>query len=122
MTTTRLLRSQPARYPALVKIKLLHTAVWFVVAGCIVAIPIAAARGGYGWAAALTGVVLVECGVLAVNRGVCPLTNVAAEYTRQRTPNFDIYLPVWLARYNKTIFGVLFVVGGVFAFWRWWTS
>ena len=122
MTTTRLLRAQPARYPTLVTIKLLHTAVWFVVAGCIVAIPIAAARGGYRWAAALTGVVLVECGVLAANRGVCPLTNVAAGYTGQRTPNFDIYLPVWLARYNTTIFGVLFVIGGVFAFWRWWTS
>ena len=65
---------------------------------------------------------LVECGVLAANRGVCPLTIVAAGYTGQRTPNFDIYLPVWLARYNKTIFGVLFVIGGVFAFWRWWTS
>jgi hypothetical protein len=122
MTTTRLLRSQPAHYPTLVQIQLLHTTVWFVVAGCIVAIPIAAARGAHGWAAALTGVVLVECGVLAANRGVCPLTNVAARYTGQRTPNFDIYLPVWLARYNKTIFGVLFVVGGVFAFWRWWTS
>ena len=34
----------------LVRIKLLHTAVWFVVAGCIVAIPIAGARSQYLWA------------------------------------------------------------------------
>ena len=50
------------------------------------------------------------------------MTNVAAHYTEQRTPNFDIYLPVWLARYNKTIFGVLFVIGELFVLGRWWTS
>ena len=40
----------------------------------------------------------------------------------QRSANFDIYLPVWLARYNKAIFGTLFVVGGLFVLARWWTS
>jgi hypothetical protein len=33
--------------------------------------------------------------------------------------NFDIYLPEWLARYNKEIFGTLYVVGLVFALVRW---
>lgn len=122
MTAPRRLRWRPRRYPTLATIKLLHTAVWLVVAGCIIAIPVAAALRHYRWTAALTAVVLVECGVLAANRGVCPLTTVAARYTGQRTPNFDIYLPVWLARHNKTIFGVLFVVGELFAFWRWRTA
>jgi hypothetical protein len=81
---------QPERNPTLVRIKLLHTAVWFIIAGCIVAIPIAGARGQYLWAAAMTGVVLIECIVLAANRGRCPLTGVAARYTEQRTANFDI--------------------------------
>jgi hypothetical protein len=112
----------PAGSPALVAVKVLHTAVWFVVAGCIVAIPIAGALGRYTWAAALSGVVLLECGVLAANRGVCPLTSVAARYTEHRGPNFDIYLPVWLARHNKTIFGVLFVLAEAFVLRRWWTS
>ncbi len=105
MTMPGLVRLHPERKPILVTIKLLHTAVWLFFAGCIAAIPVAGARGHYRWAAVLTGLVLVECSVLAANRGVCPLTNVAAHYTEQRTPNFDIYLPVWLARYNKTIFG-----------------
>jgi hypothetical protein len=50
------------------------------------------------------------------------LTGVAARYTDERTANFDIYLPLWLARYNKTIFGALFVGGGLFVLARWWTS
>jgi hypothetical protein len=33
------------------------------------------------------------------------LTNVAARYTNDRRDNFDIVLPLWLARYNKIIFG-----------------
>ena len=52
----------------LVQIKILHTAIWFFFAGCIVAIPIVGARGHYVWAAVLIGLVLVECGVLAANR------------------------------------------------------
>ena len=106
----------------LVQIKLLHTAIWFFFAGCIVAIPVVGGRGHYMWAAVLTGFVLVECAVLAANRGRCPLTALAARHTEQRSANFDIYLPVWLARYNKAIFGTLFVAGGLFVLARWWTS
>lgn len=73
----------------------------------------------FGWAAVLTGLVLVECAVLAVNRGRCPLTDLAARYTGQRQDNFDIYLPVWLARRNKVIFGTLFVAGILFVLVRW---
>ena len=106
----------------LVQIKLLHTAVWFFFAGCIVAIPVVGGRGHYMWAAVLTGLVLIECGILAANRGSCPLTGLAARHTEQRSANFDIYLPVSLARYNKAIFGTLFVVGGLFVLARWWMS
>ena len=103
----------------LVQIKLLHTAVWAFFASCIVAIPVVGALGHYVWAAILIGSVLVECAVLAANRGRCPLTGMAARHTEQRSANFDIYLPLWLARHNKTIFGVLFVGGGLFVLARW---
>jgi hypothetical protein len=110
------------RIPLLVGIKVLHTAIWLFFAGCIVAIPLAGARRQFLWAAALTGLVLVECAVLAVNRGRCPLTDLAARYTEERTDNFDIYLPPWLARRNKTIFGTLFAFGTLFVLARWWIS
>ena len=106
----------------LVQIKLLHTVVWFFFAGCIVALPVVGGSGHYEWAAVLNGLVLVECGVLAANRGRCPLTDLAARHTEQRSANFDIFLPLWLARHNKTIFGALFVAGGLFVLARWWTS
>ena len=106
----------------LVQVKILHTGIWFFFAGCIVAIPIVGAQGHHVWAAVLIGLVLVECAVLAANRGSCPLTAVAARHTDERSANFDIYLPVWLARYNKAIFGTLFIVGGLFVLAHWWTS
>ena len=106
----------------LVGIKLLHTAIWLFFAGCIVAIPVAGAGRQFQWAAALTGLVLIECAVLAVNRGRCPLTGLAARYTEERADNFDIYLPLWLARRNKTIFGTLFVAGELFVLGRWLIS
>jgi hypothetical protein len=103
----------------LIAIKLLHTVVWGLLAGCILALPIVAVRRRFDWAAILSAIILAECVVIALNLGRCPLTDVAARYTASRADNFDIYLPLWLARYNKPIFGTLFVVNGVFAFWCW---
>lgn len=105
---------------ALVLVKLLHTAVWFFFASCIVAIPVAVALGRFRWVVVLSGLVLLECVVLAFNRGRCPLTEVAGRYSDSRADNFDIYLPVWLARYNKLIFGSLFISSELFAVWQWW--
>jgi hypothetical protein len=97
----------------LTAIKILHTAVWAVMAGSIIALPITAIMRRFRWSIALTGMILVECAVLALNGGRCPLTDLATRYTAERADNFDIYLPLRLARYNKTIFGALFLVGEV---------
>lgn len=100
-------------------IKAVHTAIWIILAACILAIPV------LGWAEMfqqvlwITGIVLVEIVVLALNRWQCPLTNVAARYTDDRRDNFDIYLPAWLARHNKVIFGSLFVAGEAVVLLRW---
>jgi hypothetical protein len=107
------------RIAVLAWIKLAHTVVWFFIAGCVIAIPVAGAMHEFRWAAVLTSVVLLECAVLAVNRGRCPLTDVAGRYTEVRADNFDIYLPVWLARNNKALFGTLFMVGELFVLWKW---
>ncbi len=103
----------------LVAVKVVHTGVWAFFAACIVGIPVAAALGEFRWAAILTALVSLECLVLAFNRGRCPLTDVAARYTEQRQDNFDIYLPLWVARYNKQIFGTLYVLGAVYALAAW---
>lgn len=92
-------------------VKAAHTFVWAGFAACIVAIPFLAWLGHDRQARLLILVVLVELLVLLVNHGNCPLTAVAARYTADRRANFDIYLPEWLARYNKIIFGSLYLFG-----------
>lgn len=107
---------------SLLGIKLIHTAAWAFFAGCIVALPIAAWYEAYTLVAVLTGFVLIEVAILAANGMRCPLTAVAARYTEDRRDNFDIYLPLWLARYNKVIFGWLFVAALGFTLLRWGLS
>lgn len=103
----------------LATVKLLHTIAWTVFAACIVSLPVASWCGAHALAAVLAAIVAVEVAVLACNRWRCPLTAVAARHTDDRRANFDIWLPEWLARHNKTIFGWLYLAGLVFALARW---
>jgi hypothetical protein len=107
------------RISPLVAIKLLHTLVWAIMAGSILALPVTALLERFNAAIILTVIILAECGVLAFNEGRCPLTGLAARFTADRADNFDIYLPNWLARHNKLIFGTLFVVNELFVLWCW---
>jgi len=116
---TYLQNSTAALEQKLRKVKLLHTAIWAVMAGAILWLPLAGWFGQFRLAFGLTLLIVGECVVLALNRGRCPLTDVAARYTDERTDNFDIYLPLWLARNNKLIFGGLFVAGELVWLWRW---
>ena len=109
----------PSRDRLLIAVKLIHTAFWALFAGCILALPVLGMMRRFDWALAGTALVLIECAILAANGGRCPLTNVAARYTDARTDNFDIYLPRWIARHNKAIFGTLFAAGEAFVLWRW---
>lgn len=100
-------------------IKVLHTAIWGFFAACILALPVAGMLRRFDWAVALTILILIECGVLAANRGRCPLTDLAARFTPERSEAFDIYLPRWLARHNKALFGTLFVLFELTILWQW---
>ena len=100
-------------------VKTIHTVAWVFFAGCIFAIPVYASRGEFKWAGALIGIVSLEVLVIFANNWRCPLTAVAARFTDDRRDNFDIYLPLWIARYNKPIFGWLFAAGLLFTLARW---
>jgi hypothetical protein len=96
-----------------------HTLVWAFFVTCILAIPLFAWRGRFGGVLAFAALVFVEIAILIANGWRCPLTGVAERYTDDRSDNFDIYLPCWLARHNKVIFGWLFVAGLLFSLALW---
>lgn len=100
-------------------VKIVHTLVWALFAGCIVALPIATWHENIRVAMILMAIVGFEVLVLLVNRLRCPLTGIAARYTQDRRDNFDIYLPLWVARYNKQIFGSLYVAGILYTLVQW---
>ena len=92
------------------QVKLIHSGAWLIFASAIAMIGPLAIVGQRRAALWLTALVSVECAVLFANRMRCPLTAIAARYTDDRRDNFDIYLPLWVARHNKTIFGCWFAV------------
>jgi len=103
-------------------IKAVHTLAWAFFVACIAVIPVLAWTRRFAAACVFIAIVTVEVVVILVNRGQCPLTPLAARYTADRRANFDIYLPEWLARYNKEIFGSLFAAGVVLTVLRWWSG
>ena len=103
----------------LVLIKAVHTLAWAFFVACIAAIPLFAWIRRFAIALLFIGIVAVESVTIVVNGWRCPLTAVAARYTDDRRPNFDIYLPEWLARYNKEIFGSLFGAGTLLTLVLW---
>ena len=104
---------------ALLAVKIVHTVVWAFFVFCIAAIPVLARRGEYVAASWFVGIVFVEVLVIVLNRRRCPLTPLAARFTEDRRANFDIFLPEWLARHNKTIFGALYFAGVVYLVLSW---
>ncbi|MBT8080051.1 MAG: hypothetical protein KJO31_15845 [Gammaproteobacteria bacterium] len=108
----------------LVTIKAVHTVIWAIFATAILAIPFLAWADMYRHVIWITSFIMLEIIILAVNRWQCPLTGIAARYTDDRRDNFDIYLPLWLARHNKLIFGSLFVIGQAIVIlkWRGWVG
>ena len=62
------------------------------------------------------GLIVLEGIVLLISNKVCPLTIVARKYSDSTKDNFDIYLPNWLAKWNKLIYTTLFIliVFGIF--------
>jgi hypothetical protein len=103
----------------LVGIKLLHTVIWVVLSAVIYYLLYAVITDRidrwFWWGLGLVG---LEIATLVLFRMSCPLTVVARRYSDSQRPNFDIYLPEWLARHNKTIYSVIMGVVLVGLVWR----
>jgi hypothetical protein len=92
-------------------LKTIHTVIWVIMATADIAAFYLAFVGRFNlWF--FIAIVLLggEIIVIVVNRWHCPLTDIMARYTTERRPNFDIYLPEWLAKYNIRVFSALIVL------------
>lgn len=96
----------------LVIVKTVHTIIWTMFVTLILYVLWSGVTGNisvYSWLA--VAAVCLEGLVLLIFKGSCPLTPIARRYSDSDRDNFDIYLPNWLARYNKHIFTTIFVKG-----------
>ena len=108
-----------SNYRKLILIKLLHTAIWAVMAAAVFYILYAGIFDKIGLMVWLcVGLILIEALILLICKWRCPLTLIGERYTDKRDVGFDIFLPPWLAKYNKTIFTALYVVGLLLVLWR----
>ncbi len=96
----------------LVFIKIIHSVVWLFFNAVLFYLFYAVISNRIDqWVWIGLGCFLVEGVVLLLFRNFCPLTLVARRYSDSTKDNFDIYLPEWLAKYNKKIYtGLLGVV------------
>ena len=103
----------------LLAIKWLHTIIWvfFVsIIGYVVYSGFTDTVNIYTWIAIC--LVVFEGGVLLFFNKSCPLTIWARKYSDSQRDNFDIFLPNWLAKYNKLIFTTIFLIGFALALFR----
>jgi hypothetical protein len=100
-------------------VKLLHTLIWAFFASVIGFIVYAGLWNRMNtWVWIAVGLIIVEGVILLLHEWKCPLTPIAARYTESREDNFDIFLPRWLARNNKSIFTLLYVFGVAIVLYR----
>ena len=93
-------------------IKCIHTAIWLVMASATFYILYAGITKTYNVLLFVSlFLITIETIILLINKWTCPLTPLARKHTSDTNDNFDIYLPNWLAKYNKMIFGSLFIIG-----------
>jgi hypothetical protein len=92
----------------LIGIKILHTSIWVFFNIVIIYLLYAVIVGKIDrWVWICLGCIALEGVMLLLFRNVCPVTLVARRYSNSNEPNFDIFLPNWLARYNKEIYSVI---------------
>lgn len=103
----------------LLYLKLAHTIIWlfYVFVICFILYAgIFNKIGVYLWIA--VGLVILEGNILMTFRGKCPFTILGYKYTYNPETGFDIFLPKWVAKNNKIIFGTIFIIGVLIIIYR----
>lgn len=111
----QILTDRKEDYAMLVIIKSIHTMVWIFFTVVLVYLFYAVLTDHVGLLFWL-GIVayFLEFVILLIYGWNCPITFWARRYSNSTKDNFDIYLPNWFAKHNKTIYsfliGLLFIL------------
>lgn len=100
-------------------IKLVHTIIWMffvLVIFYILFSGISNRINSFTWIG--IGLIIFEGLVLLIFKMYCPLTILARNYSNSQRENFDIFLPNFLAKYNKIIFTSIFLLGLIIVIFR----
>ncbi|WP_197079510.1 hypothetical protein [Desulfosporosinus sp. I2] len=103
----------------LLMIKVLHTVIWAFFVLIILYILYTAIIDRIDiltWIA--IALIVVEGIILLINGWRCPLTIVGEKYTEQTDVGFDIFLPRWVSKNNKTIFTTIYSIGVILVIYR----
>lgn len=103
----------------LILIKVVHTAIWLFFNVVIFYLLYAAITSKIDkWVWICIGLVIGEGLVLVAFKMFCPLTVLARKYSDSTEENFDIFLPNWLAKYNKLIYTSIFCIAVIIVIYR----
>lgn len=92
-------------------IKILHTTIWVFFNVVIFYLLYAVIANKIDkWVWICIGLILLEGIILIIFKSICPVTLLARKYSDSTKENFDIYLPNWLAKYNKLIYSTIVLV------------
>ena len=103
----------------LLLIKVVHTMVW-VFYNVVIFYLLYAVLANWidKWVWICLGLIVMEGLVLLVFKKMCPITVVARRYSDSTRDNFDIFLPNWLARYNKEIYTTIVFISVLILVYR----
>lgn len=95
----------------LILIKSIHTLIWVFFNVVIFYMLYAAITNKLDmWLWFGYALIFAEGITLLIFQSYCPLTLIARNYSDSSKDNFDIYLPNWLAKHNKLIYTLIFIV------------
>src|ERR1700712_181855 len=95
----------------LIAVKIIHTIIWIFFNVVIFYMLYAVLNNKLdNWFWLCYGLIILEGIVLLMFKLICPLTLWARKYSNSTKENFDIYLPNWLAKFNKLIYTFIMVI------------
>jgi hypothetical protein len=103
-------------------IKILHTLIWLFFNVVIFYLLYAVIINKIDqWVWICLGLIALEGITLVIFKKMCPVTLLARKYSNSQKDNFDIYLPNWLARYNKEIYSTIVGIAVIILIFRLFT-